>query len=120
MNLVDTEDDFVNFEYHFFQSVYEKLPNDKRLISILAELYTCHGEIEKGLELDRKLVEIDETNATAHYNLACSLSLNENFEEANIVVSSLGEYGEPFEVIKGKAHGNELVNIELLRKIINH
>ena len=58
------------------------MPNDKRLISILAELYTRHGEIEKGLELDRKLVEIDESNATAHYNLACSLSLVENFEEA--------------------------------------
>lgn len=82
MNLIDSEDDSVNFEVRFFQSLYEKLPNDKRLVSILAELYTCHGEIEKGLELDRKLVEIDEINATAHYNLACSLSLVENFEEA--------------------------------------
>ena len=82
MNLVDTEDDSVNFEFQFFQSLYEKLPNDKRLISILAELYTCHGEIEKGLKLDRKLVEADKTNSTAHYNLACSLSLVENFEEA--------------------------------------
>ena len=45
---------------------------------------------------------------------------NENFEEANIVVSSLGEYEKPFEVIKGKTHGNELVNIDLLSKIINH
>lgn len=72
----------LDFEFNFYVSLYKKLPNDKRLISILAELYTRHGEIEKGLELDRKLVEIDETNATAHYNLACSLSLVENFEEA--------------------------------------
>ena len=72
----------LDFEFNFYVSLYKKLPNDKRLISILAELYTRHGKIEKGLELDRKLVEIDETNATAHYNLACSLSLVENFEEA--------------------------------------
>lgn len=72
----------LDFEFNFYVSLYKKLPNDKRLISILAELYTRHGEIEKGLELDRKLVEIDKTNATAHYNLACSLSLVENFEEA--------------------------------------
>ena len=72
----------LDFEFNFYVSLYKKLPNDKQLISILAELYTRHGEIEKGLELDRKLVEIDESNATAHYNLACSLSLVENFEEA--------------------------------------
>lgn len=72
----------LDFEFNFYVSLYKKLPNDKRLISILAELYTRHGEIEKGLELDRKLVEIDESNATVHYNLACSLSLVENFEEA--------------------------------------
>lgn len=72
----------LDFEFNFYVSLYKKLPNDKRLISILAELYTRHGEIEKGLELDRKLVEIDKFNATAHYNLACSLSLVENFEEA--------------------------------------
>ncbi len=72
----------LDFEFNFYVSLYKKLPNDKQLISILAELYTRHGEIEEGLELDRKLVEIDESNATAHYNLACSISLVENFEEA--------------------------------------
>ena len=45
---------------------------------------------------------------------------NENFEEANVVVSSLGEGDKPFQVIKGKTYGNKLVNIDLLRKIINH
>ena len=45
---------------------------------------------------------------------------NEDFKEANIVVSSLGEYDEPFKVIQGKVHGNKLVNIDLLNKIINY
>ena len=71
-----------DFEYNFYKSLYKKLPNDKRLICILAEMYTCHGDIDKGLELDKKLVKIDAANPLAHYNLACSLSLKENFKQA--------------------------------------
>ena len=64
---------------------------------------------------------MDEGNANINVLVTPSLyTKNENFEEANIVVSSLGEYEEPFDVIKGKAHGNKLVNIDLLNKIINH
>ena len=76
------EDSSIDFEFNFYKSLYKKLPNDKRLLSILAEMYTRNGEIDKGLELDRKLVEIDASNSTTHYNLACSLSLKENFQDA--------------------------------------
>lgn len=76
----------LDFEFNFHKSLYEKLPNDKRLIAILAELYTRHGEIDKGLELDRKLAEIDESNPAVHYNLACSLSLKKDFKEAIIAL----------------------------------
>lgn len=80
------EDSSIDFEFNFYKSLYKKLPNDKRLLSILAEMYTRKGEIDKGLELDRKLVKIDASNSTAHYNLACSLSLKQNFQEAIIVL----------------------------------
>ena len=76
------EDSSIDFEFNFYKSLYKKLPNDKRLLSILAEMYTRNGAIDKGLELDRKLVKIDASNSTAHYNLACSLSLKENFQDA--------------------------------------
>ena len=76
------ENSSIDFEFYFYKSLYKKLPNDKRLLSILAEMYTRKGEIDKGLELDKKLVEIDSSNSTAHYNLACSLSLKRNFQEA--------------------------------------
>ena len=76
------EDSSIDFEFNFYKSLYKKLPNDKRLLSILAEMYTRNGEIDKGLKLDKKLVEIDASNSTAHYNLACSLSLKENFQDA--------------------------------------
>lgn len=80
------EDLSLDFEFNFYKSLYKKLPNDKRLLSLLAELYTRNGEIDKGLELDRKLVEIDDKCETAHYNLACSLSLKGDLEGAIIAL----------------------------------
>ena len=76
------EDSSIDFEFNFYKSLYKKLPNDRRLLSILADMYTRNGEIDKGLKLDKKLVEIDAFNPTAHYNLACSLSLKKNFQDA--------------------------------------
>ena len=43
------EDSSIDFEFNFYKSLYKKLPNDKRLLSILAEMYTRNGEIDKGL-----------------------------------------------------------------------
>ena len=96
MNSDKSEEDVsLDFEFDFYKSLYKKLPNDIRLIGILAELYTRHGEIDKGLELDKKLVELDPTNSTAYYNLACSLSLKGKFQEAICALRksiSLGYY----------------------------
>ena len=80
------EDLSLDFEFNFYKSLYKKLPNDKRLLSLLAELYTRNGEIDKGLELDRKLVKIDDKCETAHYNLACSLSLKGDLEGAIVAL----------------------------------
>lgn len=72
----------LDYELNFYKSLYEKLPNDKRVIEVLAELYTRLGFYDAGLELDRKLVALDPENSTAQYNLACSLSLKLEFSEA--------------------------------------
>ena len=76
------EDLFCDFEFNFYKSLYKKLPNDKLLICILAEMYTRYGAIDKGLELDKKLVKIDSANPLAYYNLACSLSLKKQFKQS--------------------------------------
>ena len=43
---------------------------------MLGGLYTKQGRIADGLKMDRKLVRLRPDNATAHYNLACSLALS--------------------------------------------
>ena len=64
------------FEIRFFESVLRRAPNYASVVELLGGLYTRHGRIADGLKMDRKLVKLQPENATAHYNLACSLALS--------------------------------------------
>ena len=63
------------FEIRFFESVLRRDSAYTEVVEILGSLYTKHGRIADGLRMDRKLVKLLPGNATAHYNLACSLAL---------------------------------------------
>jgi HAD superfamily hydrolase (TIGR01509 family) len=45
---------------------------------------------------------------------------DEVFDEAKVVVSSLGEAHQPFEIVKGNVFGNKIVNYNLLNELINN
>ena len=70
------------FEIHFFESVLKRDPAFTDVIEILGGLYTKHGRVADGLRMDRKLVRLLPSDATAHYNLACSLALVKRKSEA--------------------------------------
>ena len=70
------------FEIEFFESVLRRNPRDTGVIEILGGLYTKDGRINDGLKMDRRLVRLMPDNATAHYNLACSLALKKRKAEA--------------------------------------
>jgi tetratricopeptide (TPR) repeat protein len=63
------------FEIQFFEAVHRRCPAYIEVVGRLGELYTRVGRIADGLKMDRKLVRLEPDNATAHYNLACSLAL---------------------------------------------
>ncbi|HEX2852496.1 MAG TPA: hypothetical protein VHO24_04600 [Opitutaceae bacterium] len=63
------------FEMAFYETVLKRDPGYVDVIEILGGLYTKHGRIAEGLKMDRRLVKLQPENATAHYNLACSLAL---------------------------------------------
>ena len=65
------------FEINFFESVHRRCPGYVEVIELLGGLYTKTGRIADGLKMDRKLVRLQPKNATAHYNLACSLAQSE-------------------------------------------
>ncbi len=63
------------FDITFYESVLRRDPRYADVVEILGGLYTKTGRIADGLRMDRKLVKLRPGNATAHYNLACSLAL---------------------------------------------
>ncbi len=70
------------FEIGFYESVLRRDPRYSDVIEILGGLYTKTGRIADGLRMDRKLVKLQPKNATAHYNLACSLALSRRRSDA--------------------------------------
>jgi len=70
------------FELGFFESVLRNDPQCVEAVEILGGLYTKVGRIADGLRMDRKLVRLQPGNATAHYNLACSLALSKRNADA--------------------------------------
>ena len=63
------------FDIAFFEAIHTRVPSYVDVIELLGGLYTKTGRISDGLRMDRKLVRLQPDNATAHYNLACSLAL---------------------------------------------
>lgn len=70
------------FEIGFFESVLRRNASDATVIELLGGLYTRQGRIADGLRMDRRLVKLQPGNATAHYNLACSLALSKRKRDA--------------------------------------
>ena len=70
------------FDIGFYESVLRREPQYPQVIELLAGLYTRQGRIADGLKMDRKLVKLQPGNATAHYNLACSLALSKRKADA--------------------------------------
>ena len=70
------------FEMRFYESVLRRNPAYVDVVEILGGLYTKHGRIAAGLKMDRRLVKLRPDNATAHYNLACSLALSKRKADA--------------------------------------
>jgi tetratricopeptide (TPR) repeat protein len=71
-----------DFDVDFYERILHRQPNEVRILRLLGELYArtgCHG---KSLEVDQKLVELLPDDAVAHYNLACSLTMQHDWAAA--------------------------------------
>lgn len=71
-----------NFKIKFYESLIKERPYFFNVLIRLSEEYTKRGFYEKGLELDKRLVELKPDDPIIHYNLACSLSLLGKIDEA--------------------------------------
>ena len=72
----------LEFETRFYESVLRRDRSYVDVIELLGGLYTKQGRVAEGLKMDRRLVRLQPRNATAHYNLACSLALSKRRADA--------------------------------------
>jgi tetratricopeptide (TPR) repeat protein len=71
----DPEKSEMDFEIRFFESLLKDKDDFVDALKPLADLYTRRGHIEKGLELDERLIKLCPNDPTVFYNLSCSYSL---------------------------------------------
>jgi len=76
------EPEDLDFEIDFFEGIVERSPDYEEPLMALGHAYTRSGDYRKGLNVDQRLVQLRPQDPVAHYNLACSLSLLGDLEEA--------------------------------------
>ena len=69
-------------EVAFLEGVRARLPDHPAVVESLGCLYTEMGRYQDGLAADRQMVQMDPGSPTAWYNLACSLALTGQPDEA--------------------------------------
>jgi len=71
-----------NFEIKFYEKLLQQCPDFVDLLISLGDIYTSQGFYLEGLAVDKKLTQLLPNDPTVYYNLACSLSLIGQVEEA--------------------------------------
>lgn len=63
------------FMARFLEVETQRRPENIDALAELGHVYTRQGRNHEGLSVDRKLVRLVPDNPTVHYNLACSLAI---------------------------------------------
>jgi len=66
----------------FLEGLVARAPKYVEALQILGDNYTQRGKFGAGLKIDLQLSELEPTNPMVFYNLACSYSLNDEFDLA--------------------------------------
>ena len=76
------EDRARRIEVEFLEDVRARLPAHPAVVESLGCLYTEMGRYQDGLRADREMVRMQPDSPIAWYNLACSLSLTGQADDA--------------------------------------
>ncbi|MDP3723725.1 MAG: tetratricopeptide repeat protein [Candidatus Omnitrophota bacterium] len=74
--------DLLDFEIQFYEKLLTAYPDFLDALLPLGHAYTRRGLYEKGLQVDLRLIKLQERDPLAWYNLACSYSLLGRVEDA--------------------------------------
>lgn len=71
-----------DLEIDFYENILKERPDFIGALTSLGDAYTRKGFYREGLVVDRRLVILKPEDPVVHYNLACSLSLTGEPQEA--------------------------------------
>jgi len=66
----------------FLEGLLRRDPQYVEALEILGDHYTRRGDFEHSLKVDEQLSQLEPRNPLVFYNLACSYSLNREFDRA--------------------------------------
>lgn len=66
----------------FMEGIVQRDPKYVEALQILGDHYTQRGRFDHSLKVDRQLSRLEPRNPLVFYNLACSYSLNSDFDMA--------------------------------------
>ncbi len=97
-NNIFMEDDF---EIHFYEGILRDNPDQFDALTILGDLYTKKGWHEKGLAVEKRLLQLRPEDPYVLYNLACSYSLLNNIDQAFKIMKMAIAFGyQDFDFLK--------------------
>lgn len=83
----------LDFEIGFYEGLVKDKPDFLDALVCLGDAYTRRGSYRKGLEVDRRLVQLEPENPWFHYNLSCSCSLLGMLEDSARALTRAIKFG---------------------------
>ena len=109
----------LDIEIHFMEGVIHRDPKCIEAWRVLSDDYAWRGKLDEGLKADAQLARMQPDDPAVLYNLACSHSLANNFEEA--VAALAQSVARGFNDFKWLMKDPDLVNLRkepLFKKIL--
>jgi len=69
-------------EIEFLSQIVEKKSDYIEALELLSEIYTKSGDIESGMDIDRRLIFLQPFEPSHYYNLACDYALSGKKDKA--------------------------------------
>ena len=79
-SLTDLRD--LDAKIEFMEGLVRRAPDYVEALQLLGDHYTARGRYAEGLQVDERLARLQPDNALVFYNLACSYSLTDQFDQA--------------------------------------
>ncbi len=83
----------LDIEIGFIAAVLRRDPSFVEALEVLGDLYCERGCFADGVQMDERLKQLRPTDPDVRYNLACSLTLNQEFDRAATELSEALELG---------------------------